>query len=69
MHLAEPMMSGTDLSWTVVKVVYLIPGGVNLMILDQQHFSQLSNGYVILPMQYLKEEPMTYMTLEYNYHK
>ena len=21
MHLADPMMSGTDLSWTVVKVV------------------------------------------------
>ena len=21
MHLADPMMSGTDLSWTIVKVV------------------------------------------------
>ena len=31
MHLAEPMMNGTELSWTAVKVVYLIPDGVNIM--------------------------------------
>ena len=31
MHLAEPMMNGTELSWNAVKVIYLIPDGVNIM--------------------------------------